>query len=98
MTVAMMMLGFAPGAASPCCKNDGSHSCCAPAATVQAGCCDRTLDANAVAPSAQGDTVVTARASCGAEIAVLIAPERAFISRETHLPPVTQAPPLILRI
>ena len=99
LTLVLVAGGFVPElGVGACCQKDSSHSCCAPAATLSAGCCDQARESSAIAPAVQRDAAVTARGAVGPEIAALILPERASAYGAANRPVVHQSPPIILRI
>jgi len=90
--------GFVPCAKGRDCRNrNAAHTCCGPAVSMQADCCDLMHDASAIAPASNADFDAARGIMVRAEIAPrLVCGTCAQMSAESR-PPGLLGPPIVLR-
>jgi hypothetical protein len=99
LMVVLAANGFAPCAlVCRSCQNDNRHSCCSPAAKVQADCCAGARSSVAIAAEPQKDSAAPAAVLMGVEVALSIDDGWISASDLPQFPPGLLTPPIVLRI
>jgi hypothetical protein len=97
LAIAMAVGAVLPMPMCPGCNADQTHSCCAPARQMKAGCCERVHESSAFVPQRQSDMAAADAGPIRTGTAADYSEGETGQARLLNSPPGSKPPPLVLR-